>query len=145
VGLLDEVEMFHYDSNTRRAEPRQDWMSRVTEDDPQYWKSETETFMGTQQVYKVDIETVKRRFNQTGGVHIVQLMIGCEWDDVTNEVKGYNQYGYDGEDFISFDLQTEQWIAPKQQAVLTKQKWDHDRALKAHDKNYLTHVCPEWL
>uniref|UniRef100_G3N4D5 Ig-like domain-containing protein n=1 Tax=Gasterosteus aculeatus TaxID=69293 RepID=G3N4D5_GASAC len=72
-------------------------------------------------------------------------MIGCEWDDVTNEVKGYNQYGYDGEDFISFDLQTEQWIAPKQQAVLTKQKWDHDRALKAHDKNYLTHVCPEWL
>uniref|UniRef100_A0AAQ4S6W3 Ig-like domain-containing protein n=2 Tax=Gasterosteus aculeatus TaxID=69293 RepID=A0AAQ4S6W3_GASAC len=145
VGLLDEVEMFHYDSNTRRAEPRQDWMSRVTEDDPQYWKSETETFMGTQQVYKVDIETVKRRFNQTGGVHIVQFMYGCEWDDETNEVKGYNQYGYDGEDFISFDLQTEQWIAPKQQAVITKQKWDQNRADKAHWKNYLTHVCPEWL
>nr|XP_040043815.1 DLA class I histocompatibility antigen, A9/A9 alpha chain-like isoform X2 [Gasterosteus aculeatus aculeatus] len=145
VGLLDEVEMFHYDSNTTRAEPKQDWMSRVIEDDPQYWKRQTEKSMNAQQVFKVDIGTAKRRFNQTGGVHIVQLMIGCEWDDVTNEVKGYNQYGYDGEDFISFDLQTEQWIAPKQQAVLTKQKWDHNRALKAHDKNYLTHVCPEWL
>uniref|UniRef100_G3NAZ5 Ig-like domain-containing protein n=1 Tax=Gasterosteus aculeatus aculeatus TaxID=481459 RepID=G3NAZ5_GASAC len=120
-------------------------MSRVTEDDPQYWKSESETFMGTQQVYKVDIETVKRRFNQTGGVHIYQRMVSCEWDDETNEVKGYDQDGYDGEDFISFDPETEQYIAPKQQAVRIKQKWDQDRARIAHNKNFLTHVFPEWV
>uniref|UniRef100_G3NAP4 MHC class I-like antigen recognition-like domain-containing protein n=3 Tax=Gasterosteus aculeatus TaxID=69293 RepID=G3NAP4_GASAC len=59
VGLLDEVEISHYDSNTRREEPRQDWMSRVTEDDPQYWKSETEILMGQQQGFKVNIETAK--------------------------------------------------------------------------------------
>uniref|UniRef100_G3N4I0 MHC class I-like antigen recognition-like domain-containing protein n=6 Tax=Gasterosteus aculeatus TaxID=69293 RepID=G3N4I0_GASAC len=59
VGLLDEVEFSHYDSNTRRLEPRQDWMSRVTEDDPQYWKRYTENFMGAQQVYKGNIETLK--------------------------------------------------------------------------------------
>ncbi|XP_062414665.1 H-2 class I histocompatibility antigen, K-K alpha chain-like [Pungitius pungitius] len=145
VGLVDEVEIYHYDSNTRRAEPRQDWMSRVTEDDPQYLKRNTEIFMGAQQVFKANIEIAKQRFNQTGGVHIYQNMYSCEWDDETNKVKGYDQYGYDGEDFISFDLETEQWIAPKQQAVITKHKWDNDRAWIAQDKNYLTHLCPEWL
>ncbi|KAL6099346.1 mr1 [Pungitius sinensis] len=145
VGLVDEVEISHYDSNTRRAEPRQAWMSRVTEEDPQYWEEQTEINKGEQQVNKGNIETAKQRFNQTGGVHIYQRMYGCEWDDETNKIKGYLQYGYDGEDFLSFDLQTEQWIAPKQQAVITIQKLDHNKALKAQEKNYLTHLCPEWL
>nr|ABN14356.1 MHC class I antigen [Gasterosteus aculeatus] len=145
VGLLDEVEIVHYDSNTRRGEPRQDWMIRVTEDDPQYWKSQTEILMDDQQEFKASIEIAKQRFNQTGGVHIIQNMYGCEWDDETRAVKGYDQYGYDGEDFIAFDLQTEQYIAPKQQAVRIKQKWDQDRAWIAYNKNYLTYLCPEWV
>ncbi|XP_077954172.1 major histocompatibility complex class I-related protein 1-like [Gasterosteus aculeatus] len=145
VGLVDEVEVVHYDSDTRRAEPRQDWMSRLREDDPQFWKIGTELTMGAQQEFNDKIDVAKESFTQTGGVHIVQNMYGCEWDDETNEVKGYDHYGYDGEDFISFDLQTEQYIAQKQQAVLTKQKWDQNRALIAHNNNFLTHVCPEWL
>ncbi|XP_077936870.1 DLA class I histocompatibility antigen, A9/A9 alpha chain-like isoform X3 [Gasterosteus aculeatus] len=120
-------------------------MIRVTEDDPQFWQRNTELTMGAQQDFRGHIEIAKRRFNQTGGVHIYQRMVSCEWDDETGEVKGYDQDGYDGEDFISYDLQTEQYIAAKQQAVIIKQKWDHDRALKAHNKNYLTHLCPEWL
>ncbi|KAM6920186.1 class I histocompatibility antigen, F10 alpha chain-like isoform 2-T2 [Lycodopsis pacificus] len=144
VGLVDDVEITHYDSNTRRVEPKQDWMSRITADDPQYWQQQTELSVGNQQVFKNNIEVYKQRFNQTGGVHIYQNMYGCEWDDETNEVKGYDQYGYDGEDFISFDLKTETWIAPKQQAVITKHKLDNDRALTAQKKNYYTHICPEW-
>ncbi|XP_054483495.1 LOW QUALITY PROTEIN: major histocompatibility complex class I-related gene protein-like [Anoplopoma fimbria] len=144
VGLVDEVQMFHYDSNTRRAKPKQDWMSNATADDPTYWQRQTGNLMGTQQTFKANIEVAKQRFNQTGGVHIYQRMYGCEWDDETNEVKGYFQDGYDGEDFISFDLKTETWIAPKPQAVITKHKWDNDRALIAQEKNYLTQDCPEW-
>ncbi|XP_035848682.1 major histocompatibility complex class I-related gene protein-like isoform X3 [Sander lucioperca] len=145
VGLVDGVEFVHYDSNTKRAEPKQDWMSRVTADDPQYWQRETEIIKGTQQVFKANIEVAKQRFNQTGGVHIVQFMYGCERDDETGEVNGFWQYGYDGEDFISFDLKTETWIAPKQQAVITKHKWDNNKARIAQDKHYLTQICPEWV
>lgn len=79
------------------------------------------------------------------GVHVYQEMYGCEWDTETNNVTGYDQLGYDGEDFLAFDLKTETWIAPKQQAVITKQKYDSDRALSARQKNYFTHICPEWL
>ncbi|XP_059205322.1 major histocompatibility complex class I-related gene protein-like [Centropristis striata] len=146
VGLVDEIEMVHYDSNSRKAEPKQDWMSEATAGDPQYWQRQTESFMGAQRNYKNNIEVVKQRFNQTGGVHMFQVMYGCEWDDETGEVKGFSfQEAYDGEDFISLDLKTETWVAPKQEAVISKHSWDNNKALMAQRKHYLTQICPEWL
>uniref|UniRef100_A0AAZ1XDU0 Ig-like domain-containing protein n=1 Tax=Oreochromis aureus TaxID=47969 RepID=A0AAZ1XDU0_OREAU len=110
--------------------------------DPQFWERNAGITVGAQQWFKANIETAKARFNQTGGVHIVQWMYGCEWDEETGEVNGYFQEGYDGEDFISFDLKTETWVAAKQQAVLTRMELDRN---KAQYKNYLTQICPEWL
>ncbi|XP_045898073.1 major histocompatibility complex class I-related gene protein-like [Micropterus dolomieu] len=79
------------------------------------------------------------------GAHVFQNIYGCEWDVETGEVKGYDQFGYDGEDFISLDMKTETWIAPTPQAFITKNKWDNNRALTTQRKNYLTQICPEWL
>ncbi len=70
VGMVDEVQMFHYDSNTRRAEPKQDWMTEVTADDPQYWERQTEASVLHQHLFKVNIEIAKQRFNQTGGLFV---------------------------------------------------------------------------
>ncbi|XP_059185127.1 class I histocompatibility antigen, F10 alpha chain-like [Centropristis striata] len=145
VSLIDEIEVAHYDSNSRKYEPKPEWMIRATEDDPQYWQRLTENRFGIQQTFKVNMEVFKQRFNQTGGVHIYQWMIGCEWDDETDEVKGYNQHAYDGEDFLSYDLKTETWVAPQQQAVITKHKWDNNKAMMAQLKHYYTQICPEWL
>ncbi|KAF3833492.1 hypothetical protein F7725_024696 [Dissostichus mawsoni] len=139
VGLVDEVEMMHYDSNTKRAEPKQDWMKKITAEDPQYWEEETQISLGNQQLYKVDIETLKLRFNQTGED------VGCDWDDETGEVKGFEHHGFDGEDFLILDLETESWIAPKREAVLTKRRWDEDKAFMAQQKNYFTQICPDYL
>uniref|UniRef100_H3C3X2 Ig-like domain-containing protein n=1 Tax=Tetraodon nigroviridis TaxID=99883 RepID=H3C3X2_TETNG len=142
AALLDGAEIVHYDSDTRRAEPRQEWMENLSAGDPQYWERETAKFLGAQQTYNARIEILKPRFNQTGaGVHIFQNMYGCEWDDETDERNGFDQWGYDGEDLMSFNLTEEIWVAAKREAEITTHTWNQDRAEMEYWKNYLTREC----
>ncbi|CAL8373879.1 unnamed protein product [Boreogadus saida] len=145
VGMVDGVQIDYYDSNTQRAVLKQDWMEQVTRDDPDYLERETGNFQGSQQAFKASIGIAKQRFNQTGGIHIYQRMCGCEWDDEDGTTDGYDQYGYDGEDFLSLDLETLTWVAAVRQAVTTKRRWDGNRAYTEPQKNYLTEVCVDWL
>lgn len=72
--MIDDVQMIHYNSNTRRAVPKQDWMSKVTEDDPQYWDTESRGFSNAEQVFRNNTEIAKHRFNQTGGLFKINLI-----------------------------------------------------------------------
>ncbi|XP_061747235.1 major histocompatibility complex class I-related gene protein-like [Nerophis ophidion] len=145
VGYVDEVEVSYYDSNIRKTESKQDWMNKITAEDPNYWQIETEYNVVGEHVFKDNIEKAMKRFNQTGGVHTIQVMSGCEWNDETDEVKGWQQFGYDGEDFISLDMKTWTWTAAKQQAFPTKLKWDQDIFLLDYNKYYFTERCPSYL
>ncbi|XP_061749035.1 class I histocompatibility antigen, F10 alpha chain-like isoform X1 [Nerophis ophidion] len=145
VGYVDEVEVSYYDSNIRKTESKQDWMNKITAEDPNYWKIETEYNLVREHVYKDNIERLRKHFNQTGGVHTFQEMTGCEWNDETDEVKGWHQFSYDGEDFISLDMKTWTFTAAKQQAFPTKLKWDQDTLHLDDLKYYYTEICPSYL
>ncbi|XP_061747105.1 major histocompatibility complex class I-related gene protein-like isoform X2 [Nerophis ophidion] len=145
VGYVDEVEMSYYDSNIRKAESKQDWMNKITAEDPNYWQRQTEKKVFRQHVSKDNNEILKKRFNQTGGVHTFQVMSGCEWNDETDEVKGWQQHSYDGEDFISLDMKTWTWTAAKQQAFPSKLELDQDIFALDYNKYYYTELCPSYL
>ncbi|XP_029700470.1 H-2 class I histocompatibility antigen, Q9 alpha chain-like isoform X2 [Takifugu rubripes] len=145
VGMVDDVQMVHYDSNTGRMQPKQEWMKEVTADYPQYLDTQSQNAFGHQQIFKTNIEILKQRFNQTGGVHMLQRMYGCEWDDETGEKNGFDQDGFDGEDFISFKPKEGIFVAAKREAEITKHKWDQDVALIEQQKSYLTQICIQWL
>uniref|UniRef100_A0A8C5BYR5 Ig-like domain-containing protein n=1 Tax=Gadus morhua TaxID=8049 RepID=A0A8C5BYR5_GADMO len=145
VGMVDEVQFVHYDSVSERAVPKQAWMDQLTRDRPNYWDTETRIYQGDRQVFKVNIEIVKKRFNQTGGAHVYQRMSGCEWDDEDDTTYGHEQYAYDGEDFLAFDLKTLTWVAAVRQAVPSKLRLDQNRAGNQRKKNYLTKECVDLL
>ncbi|XP_074470300.1 major histocompatibility complex class I-related gene protein-like isoform X1 [Sebastes fasciatus] len=145
VAMVDEVLMGYCDSNNKTPEPKQDWMRKLAKDYPQHLEWYSQECYDNQPFFRANLDSLKQRLNQTGDVHILQRMSSCEWDDETGEVVGYNQYGYDGEDFLALDLQTLTWTAPKQQAFITKLRWDNDKARLERNKNYYIHIYPEWL
>uniref|UniRef100_A0A3B4YU26 Class I histocompatibility antigen, F10 alpha chain-like n=1 Tax=Seriola lalandi dorsalis TaxID=1841481 RepID=A0A3B4YU26_SERLL len=140
VGIVDGEQIDYYDSVSEKNVLKQTWMEGVRDEN-----SITDIRRGAQQTFKANVGVAMQRFNQTRGVHVVQQMYGCEWDDDAKEVKGFMQYGYDGEDFIAFDLKTQTWIAPTPQAVITKHKWDNNKAKITQAEQYLNQICPEWL
>ncbi|KAM4539253.1 major histocompatibility complex class I-related gene protein-like [Odontesthes bonariensis] len=140
VGIVNGQQIDYYDSFSEKNVLKQTWMEGVRDE-----KQITDIRSGIKQTFKANVGLLMQRFNQTAGIHLYQRMYGCEWDDETGEVKGFNQFGYDGDDLVVFDLKTTSWVAPKQQGIITKHNWDKDKAYNAHQINYLTQICPEWL
>ncbi|XP_062874335.1 H-2 class I histocompatibility antigen, Q9 alpha chain-like [Trichomycterus rosablanca] len=141
VGMMDGGQFVYYDSNMKKMIPKTEWIKK--NEGPDYWKMETDKQQGTEESFKVGVTTLMERFNQTEGVHVVQWMYGCERDD-DGTVRGYDQHGYDGEDFISLDLKTGTWTAANAKAVHTKHKWE-SAGVANYKKNYLEKTCIEWL
>uniref|UniRef100_A0AAR2J1E4 Ig-like domain-containing protein n=1 Tax=Pygocentrus nattereri TaxID=42514 RepID=A0AAR2J1E4_PYGNA len=144
VGVMDGQQIEYYDSNVRRYIPKTEWMKKIDAEDPEYWDRHTKIAQGIQEIFKANVATGMKRFNQTEGVHTVQRMYGCKLHDDGTK-RAYWGDGYDGEDFLSFDLNTLTYIAPTPQAVITKHKWDPDTGGKVLRKNYLENECIKWL
>ncbi|KAJ8267387.1 hypothetical protein COCON_G00125590 [Conger conger] len=143
VGLVDDEPFTYYDSNIRRETPKTEWIKKNVGED--YWDKNSEASLSAQQTFKENIGILMKRFNQTQGVHTVQYMYGCEWDDETGATGGFDQYGYDGEDFIALDTKTWRYIAPGHSGEITARTWNHHPAELEYEKQYLTQECVYWL
>nr|NP_956700.1 major histocompatibility complex class I UJA precursor [Danio rerio]AAH54592.1 Zgc:64003 [Danio rerio]AAI64155.1 Zgc:64003 protein [Danio rerio] len=143
VGMVDGQQINYFDTHSMKMVPRTDWVSGAV--DPDFWNRNGQIASGTHLNFKNNIEVAKQRFNQTGGVHTVQAMYGCEWDDQTGAKSAFKAFGYDGEDFLSVDFKELRYISPVQQGIPTVQKWNNDRGMIESDRNYYGTVCIEWL
>ncbi|XP_029370655.1 major histocompatibility complex class I-related gene protein-like [Echeneis naucrates] len=142
---FEDVGMVYYDTTNKTFKPIHDWARRLKRDDPEHWKTISEDGIHYEQIFRVETEGFKQHSNQSGGVDIIQQNWGCEWDEETEMTDGFLKYGSNGEDFLTFDPETDTWIAANPQAEITKKDWDGDAARNLLWKNLLTKSCPSWL
>uniref|UniRef100_A0A672PZ66 Ig-like domain-containing protein n=1 Tax=Sinocyclocheilus grahami TaxID=75366 RepID=A0A672PZ66_SINGR len=143
VTALDGQQIDYYDSEIKKLIPKQDWMKEFASEDR--FKEYTEFRERVQQTNKINIRFIMEQFNQSHGVHVYQRMYGCEWDDETGESRGFDQHGYDGQDFIFLDLKELRYITPVLQGIITAQKWNKDREQLELLKQYYEQDCVDWI
>ncbi|NXG07461.1 HA1F protein, partial [Sakesphorus luctuosus] len=142
MGFLDGIPFVRYDSERGRMEPQTPWMMNRAK--PGYWDSETQIAEENRRWAANNLETARGRYNQSGGLHTVQVISGCDLlSDGT--VRGSVRQGYDGRDFISFELGSKSFVAADDAAQVTKRKWETEGIMVEQWTNYLEHTCPEWL
>ncbi|XP_056096114.1 major histocompatibility complex class I-related gene protein-like [Rhinichthys klamathensis goyatoka] len=79
--------------------------------------------------------------------HVLQRMIGCELEklpDGSVNPTVFDDYGFDGEDLISFNYDTMQWIDKNPKAKETKKIWDRLTERNQFLKHYLK-TCTDWI
>ncbi|XP_071076567.1 class I histocompatibility antigen, Gogo-C*0203 alpha chain-like [Desmodus rotundus] len=149
VGYVDGTEFVRFDSNVRnpRMEPRAPWMEGpwVEEVEPQYWDRETRNMKETTQTFRVGLNTLRGYYNQSEhGSHTLQVMYGCDvWPNGTL-LRGYDQYGYDGADYLALNEDQRSWTAADTAAQITQRKWEAARVAEQYGI-YLRGLCSEWL
>ncbi|XP_072844012.2 class I histocompatibility antigen, F10 alpha chain isoform X2 [Pogona vitticeps] len=144
VGYVDGQLFVQYDSNTRKTEPRAPWIEKVEEEDPWYQEQSTEMFKNSEQLFRENLAILGNRYNQSGGFHSLQEMLGCELTEDGSK-GGHWQFAYDGRDYIALDKETLTWTAALPKAQITKEKWEKDPTLAQRRKDYLEEICIEWL
>ncbi|KAG5843023.1 hypothetical protein ANANG_G00184090 [Anguilla anguilla] len=143
VNIVDDEPVGYFDSRTSSFQYRQKWMEENL--GPEYLKQQTDVLKGHIPSFKANVGILMESFNQSGGVHTFQWMFGCEWDDETGATGGFSQYGYDGEDFITYDMENQRCVALAQSGFSIAQKKNNDPARLEHWKYCLTQECVDGL
>ncbi|NWH87109.1 HA1F protein, partial [Aegithalos caudatus] len=142
VGFMDGIPFMRYNSEQGRVEPLTQWMKDGAE--PGYWDSQTQRAERGQHMHTGNLEILLERYNQSRGLHTIQRLYGCDLLS-DGSVHGSFRDGYDGQDFISFDLESRRFMAADSAAEVTRRRWEHEGIEAERKTNYLKHVCPESL
>uniref|UniRef100_A0A8C5WJJ4 Ig-like domain-containing protein n=1 Tax=Leptobrachium leishanense TaxID=445787 RepID=A0A8C5WJJ4_9ANUR len=142
VGYVDGIQITRYSSDTGQTVPVAHWMERL---EPEYWEEETQNNKQAQEASRRNVKIAMSRYNHTAGFHSFQDMYGCELRD-DGSTRGYWQFGYGGNDFLTLD--TERWVyyPITDQAQVSAQKWN-DLKVRVGEraKDYLEKDCIKWL
>ncbi|XP_073938722.1 patr class I histocompatibility antigen, alpha chain E-like isoform X2 [Castor canadensis] len=144
VGYVDDTQFVRFDSDAAdpRMEPRVPWMEWVG---PEYWERETRNAKDTARSFRVNLRTLLGYYNHSeDGSHTLQWMYGCEVGPNRSRIRGYEQFAYEGSDYISLNEDLSSWTAADTAAQISKRK--SEQACEAeHQRAYLEGECVEWL
>uniref|UniRef100_A0A5K1I7M3 A7 protein n=1 Tax=Macaca mulatta TaxID=9544 RepID=A0A5K1I7M3_MACMU len=144
VGYVDDTQFVRFDSDAEspRMEPRAPWVER---EGPEYWDRETQNMKTATQTYRENLRTALRYYNQSeAGSHTLQTIYGCDLGPDGRLLRGYEQFAYDGRDYIALNEDLRSWTAADMAAQNTQRKWEAAGAAEQW-RAYLEGECLEWL
>nr|AHC01793.1 MHC class IA antigen [Chlorocebus aethiops] len=144
VGYVDDTQFVRFDSDAAnpRMEPRAPW---VEQEGPEYWDRETRNMKGETQMAPVGLRNLRGYYNQSeAGSHTFQTMYGCDLGPDGRLLRGYEQFAYDGKDYIALNEDLRSWTAADLAAQNTQRKWEAAGVAEQH-RTYLEGECLEWL
>ncbi|NP_001230922.2 MHC class I antigen Hm1-C5 precursor [Cricetulus griseus] len=144
VGYVDDTEFVRFDSDAEnpRYEPRAPWVAR---EGPEYWEGQTRIAKGNAQIDRGNLRTLLGYYNQSeGGSHTIQRMYGCHVGLDGRLLRGYEQYAYDGDDYIALNEDLRTWTAADTAAQITRRKWEQ-AGFADRQRAYLEEECVGWL
>nr|AAU11832.1 MHC class I heavy chain antigen [Macaca mulatta] len=123
-GYVDDTQFVRFDSDaaSQRMEPRAPW---VEQEGPEYWDRETRNMKTATQNAPVALRNLRGYYNQSEvGSHTFQRMVGCDLGPDGRLLRGYEQYAYDGRDYIALNEDLRSWTAADVAAQNTQRKWE---------------------
>nr|AJZ74056.1 MHC class I antigen [Cercocebus atys] len=144
VGYVDDTQFVRFDSDAAspRMEPRAPWMEQ---EGPEYWEEETRKVKDSAQIFRENLRTLLRYYNQSeAGSHTIQMMFGCDLGPDGRLLRGYEQFAYDGRDYIALNEDLRSWTAADMAAQNTQRKWEAAGVAEQH-RTYLEGECLEGL
>nr|ADE21892.1 MHC class I antigen [Macaca mulatta] len=144
VGYVDDTQFVRFDSDAAspRMEPRAPW---VEQEGPEYWEEQTRRVKDITQSFRVGLGNLRGYYNQSeAGSHTLQWMFGCDVGPDGRLLRGYDQFAYDGKDYIALNQDLRSWTAADVAAQNTQRKWEAAREAE-QVRAYLEGTCVEWL
>ncbi|XP_070274498.1 patr class I histocompatibility antigen, A-126 alpha chain-like isoform X2 [Myotis yumanensis] len=144
VVYVDDTQLERFDSDfeSQRSEPRAPWMEQM---EPGYWDLSTQNAKATAQTFRLNLQILRGYYNQSrDGSHTLQLLLGCEMGPDGRLLRGYDQFAYDGTDYIALNEDLRSWTAADMAAQITRRKWEAAGETEEW-RHYLQGECMEWL
>ncbi|XP_007949610.2 HLA class I histocompatibility antigen, B alpha chain-like [Orycteropus afer afer] len=145
VGYVDDTQIVRFDSDAAnpRMEPRAPWMEQ---EGPEYWDEQSRIAKENAQTFRQSLRNLRGYYNQSEAEsHTHQRMHGCDVESDGRLLRGYNQYAYDGADYLALNEDLRSWTAaPAVAAQLTQHKWEEAGEAERY-KAYVEGRCVESL
>ncbi|GAB1301025.1 H-2 class I histocompatibility antigen, Q10 alpha chain [Apodemus speciosus] len=130
---------FDCDAEIPRTELLAPW---VEQEGLKYWEQKTKDIKSHQLDFQANLSTLLGYCRDSEGLSL-QRMGACDLGSDGSPLRGYDQYAYDGKDYITLNEDLKTWTAEDMAAQITQHKWEQAGA--AEQKRAYLEECIHWL
>ncbi|XP_072285718.1 major histocompatibility complex class I-related gene protein-like [Pyxicephalus adspersus] len=139
VGIMDNLQILRYNSDSHKAEALYDWMKDPRE--PQTWeKNITHLAQEYEQQHCNSLQRIEELFNQSVEFHTYQIKFECVYFE-DHSIGGHIEFGYNRKELLFFDRQKLLYYPAMDKAPILTEEWNRNEQSIRADKKFSEEHC----